>query len=516
MLLAAVLLLPFAGKAFTIDDTLFLREAEHSLVDPLHPSALVIVWSESSNPVRLSQVMPNGPLMGWLLVPAILAGGSEIVAHLLQLALLALALFEAATLALRLGCDDEVARLASLLLAATPPVLAMAGTAMPDVAAMTFGLVGIERLYAWREHGKARDGALAALALGLAPLARSHVLLLLLLAPFVLGLPSRREQLRRWWPVAAAPVLTVALLTLTRDPGGSSADLVRSAGLFSDIGNIRSNAIAFGVHLVLLIPVGLAWMIARGRRFWLSPLPWIAVAAAAAALIYGNETRRLWLAPVAGLGIAVLADIARDAAAQRDPTRAMLALWMLVALPIVVYLHFPSKYLVPCAPAAAIIAAAALMQLPRARAVGLAAALIAASSLVGVLILRADEVFAGLGRRAVEELVAPQVAAGNKVWFNGHWGFQWYAERAGARCVTTTQPHPARGDYIVSAAVTITGVPIQAFRDRELVATVSDEAPGGRIISGAEGAGFYSNGWGYLPWVWGRGPVDRFELWRIR
>ena len=31
----------------------------------------------------------------------------------------------------------------------------------------------------------------------------------------------------------------------------------------------------------------------------------------------------------------------------------------------------------------------------------------------------------------------------------------------------------------------------------------------------SNGAGFYSNGWGYLPWAWGRGEIDRVELWEI-
>jgi hypothetical protein len=193
VLLAAVLLLPFAGKAFTIDDTVFMRQAEWVLTDPLHPSALTMVWSEVPRPMRLSQVMPTGPLMAWLLAPAAAAGGSEVVAHLVQILLLVVAIVEVASLALRMGYGDDVARLASLLLASTPAVLGMAGTVMPDVAAMAFALVGLERLAAWRESGSVAAGAVAAIALGLAPLARSHVVLLLGLALFLLGVPWRRR-----------------------------------------------------------------------------------------------------------------------------------------------------------------------------------------------------------------------------------------------------------------------------------------------------------------------------------
>ena len=35
------------------------------------------------------------------------------------------------------------------------------------------------------------------------------------------------------------------------------------------------------------------------------------------------------------------------------------------------------------------------------------------------------------------------------------------------------------------------------------------------LVHRAQGAGFFSNGWGYLPWAWGSDPVDRYELWVI-
>jgi hypothetical protein len=513
-LLAAILLLPFAGKAFTIDDTVFMRQAEWVLSDPLHPSALTMVWSEIPRPLRLSQVMPTGPLMAWLLAPAAAAGGSEIVAHLIQILLLVVAVVEVAALALRLGFDDDVARLASLLLASTPAVLGMAGTAMPDVAAMTFALVGIERLCAWSDEGRVAQGVAAALALGLAPLARSHVALLLGLAPFLLERPWRGSAWKRWWPVVAAPLVTALLVVVTRDPQGGSADIAAAAGRFSSLANVRSNAAAFGVHWVLLFPLGIAWTVARGRPFWLSPFPYAGIAVALAAL--WSQPRWLWIAPLAGLGIAVVSDAVFDGVRSREARRIALGLWLLAALPIVVYLHFPSKYLVVCAPAAAILAAGALVRLPSRVATGAGVGLVAAGALFGTMILQADANFAGLGRRAVDELVRPNTAAGRNVWFNANWGFQWYAERAGAKILTTTPPKPQPGDLVVSARETITAIPIGSFRQRELVATVTDASPGGRIVSGELGAGFYSNGWGYLPWAWGSTEIDRFELWRIR
>ena len=75
------------------------------------------------------------------------------------------------------------ARIAALLTATSPAVLGMASTVMPDVAAMTFGVLGIERYLAFL-GGRSRSRALAnallsALALATAALCRTHVGLLL-------------------------------------------------------------------------------------------------------------------------------------------------------------------------------------------------------------------------------------------------------------------------------------------------------------------------------------------------
>jgi len=30
------------------------------------------------------------------------------------------------------------------------------------------------------------------------------------------------------------------------------------------------------------------------------------------------------------------------------------------------------------------------------------------------------------------------------------------------------------------------------------------------------GAGFYSDGYGYLPWSWAKGDIDQYEIWRVQ
>jgi hypothetical protein len=106
------------------------------------------------------------------------------------------------------------------------------------------------------------------------------------------------------------------------------------------------------------------------------------------------------------------------------------------------------------------------------------------------------------------------------VWFAGHWGFQWYAERAGGRPVALTPPHPVAGDLLVVSRNSEPGGNVLAMLARRYprrthLARVEDRAPGGRVMSKGTGAGFFSQGWGYLPWAWGDDVLDEFDLWRI-
>ena len=70
--------------------------------------------------------------------------------------------------------------------------------------------------------------------------------------------------------------------------------------------------------------------------------------------------------------------------------------------------------------------------------------------------------------------------------------------------------------------VYFTGGDVQALRNEidvvgkhTILEAAEDATRGGRIMGGFPGAGFYHNAWGYLPWTWGRDPINRFEVWRV-
>jgi hypothetical protein len=210
-----------------------------------------------------------------------------------------------------------------------------------------------------------------------------------------------------------------------------------------------------------------------------------------------------------------VAELLADAFRRRDGVQLTLGLWLLLALPTAVYVHLPSKYLLASAPAAAILVARARAEAPR-RGRPVLAVTAVAGVLLGIAILRADAAFAGLGRTAARALIAPRVAAGQNVWYVGHWGFQWYAERAGARFFPIQPPFPGEGDLVVASAMSEPHIVVGEMDALVPVGRLESREAGGRVMDRASGAGFFSNSWGYLPWSWGDGLVERFDVLQVR
>ncbi|HNN94752.1 MAG TPA: hypothetical protein PKI03_20890 [Pseudomonadota bacterium] len=556
---AALVLLPYLRKAFTIDDTLFLLQAQQALHDPQHPTAFVVVWSDVA--ARLSAIMPSGPIMAYLLLPTVARGGAEWLGHLSQLALLALGLLSTTGLARRLGASWGEARIAALLTATSPAVLGMASTVMPDVAAMTFGVLGIERYLAFlgaRSRSRALANALlSALAMAVAALCRTHVGLLLGIAalfaieeelfplfapltapglPAVPPLPRRLAELatlrllRRLSPLFLALGLVALVLRLTADPLGGTG-VVSSTRFFATLVSLPANLLAFLSYLALTVPLVLPWAILRRAQLSRRLILWASLLSLPLFLL-AHHPRGLPLAPLVGLSVACLYDLVGSLLRARDARGVVLLAWMGLSLPVAFYIHFAPKYLVPSMPAIAILLARflcrspALLRLPehlgsdKPQAVTLKTAqrvlsgTLIGGALLSLLIIHADAGFADLGRQAASRWIAPRVARGERVWFCGHWGFQWYAQRAGALPLTRDPPLPQPGDLLV-ASQRADCYHLPRYPDRQTLDTLSDFSIGGRAMASEVGASFFSNGGGFLPWMVSWQPLDRYDLFRL-
>jgi hypothetical protein len=512
MLLAAALLAPFWNKAFTIDDPTFLAGAEQVLRDPLHPSAFEMVWG-STHRERASAMYQDTPVAYVLLVPTILADGVEWVAHLTWFLLLACGIVGTVALALRMGYSERQAKAAALLLAGTPCVLAMAGTAMPDIPSMTFGVFAAERLLAFKQNGRWHQGVSAAVFLLMGIFCRPHLVLMAGAGAVLLwdneAQSETHNNFRAWlfrlWPLALAMVAMFGLVRLMRDPLNQIAGAFQGPLHFASTTMAAQNVISFLTHWMLVVPLAIPWLIVRRRKLSYSMLPGIGVILGAA--VFFLPTVPWWTVPIAALSGLALFDILLDGWDRRDFAQLFLFAWLLIPLAALPYIHLPAKYLVACAPAAALLVAARIsMRLTR--------IVVGAGALLGVLILSADAKLTGVWRDGAAKLIAPRVRAGEKVWFAGSWGYYWYAEKAGAQVLSLTPPFPGRGDIVVVNSSYLRNE-LDVVSKYTEIEQYEDATPGGRIFGGFGGAGFYSNYFGYLPWTYGDDAITRFVVLRV-
>ncbi|MGN6390929.1 MAG: ArnT family glycosyltransferase [Gemmatimonadales bacterium] len=521
--IAIAVLLPFLGNAFTIDDVTFLLQAQHVLSDPWHPTALDMVFHGQR--IRLSRNLVTGPVMAYLLVPAVVLGGREWAAHIVQIALLALACVATTALALKLGAGRIQAGFAALVVVATPAVIGMATTAMPDVAAMAFSIAAVERLYEFHRHGRLRNGLGATVFLALAILSRPQTILLAGCAPLIIAGDSGQDSSSEVWKRArSASVLVPLLLGLalaftiiygTRDPatGTSVADATASR-ISPDL--VLFNLASFILHWAVALPLVLLWVLLRGKallRIPQFPLAFnigMLVSLLGSSLAGGITISSVAALLLTGLSFAVLADLLRLAWETRNWVQLGLALWLFVGLPAVTYVQLPSKVLLPSVPAMAILLARQLPQHPKRTLTGAIATFLALELLLGVLIVRADAALAEVSRDGGKE-VARQVAAGHRVWMDGAWGFEWYALSAGATPLASTAPFPAPGDVVVAGLQS--RLMAAACAAKTLTTRRVYSRPGGRVDG--EGAGFFTNWSGPWPWTYGTKEIGRVEVFRV-
>ena len=520
LLLATACLLPFLNKPFLVDDPWFLTMAQQIVKHPAHPMDFRICWVDRlSDECRNADQFASGNALlgqvaqGYVLVPTVMGGAHEWMAHLTQLIFVWIAVLAMASLVLRFGWNRAHAIAGALLLVAVAPFLPMASTAMPDILATALALVAMERLAAWKAERKGSQGTVAAVALGLAGFARPHLVLLLPLAAFFL-LESTKpreilEQIRRkfwlWTPVLSGCVLLAAIIAILREPNRALNPLPVLSGL----GSVRFNVCSYLLYLVFPIPLGLCWFAGRlKRRQWRAVII-VAMAAAGAFFVHP------WLVSFfAFVGFGMMIDLLFEALDKADHTGLFLMLWVLIPAPIVIYFQFPPKYLLPCMPAV-ILLCFRLMDGYSARFSRVAAvALIVAGTGYSLLILRSDAESAWFGRDAMYQLIQPHIAAGEKVWYDGNFSAYWYAPLAGATQTFPGGPQPKPGDLlVVGLPESGSALVLPRFPHRTLVASVTHKYSFGRT-TGA-GAGLYSNHLGYWMWGFGESKNDRYELWRI-
>jgi hypothetical protein len=512
IVVASMLLLPFLNKPFSIDDPLFLREARHVLVDPLHPADFEQVWNAGDR-LKLSQYLLGGTLPAYVLLPVAALGGREWMAHLYQLFLLCGFLVASVSVARRLGCDQRQANTAGLLIASNPVTLAMAATCTPDVMAMMFGMAGMDRLLVFREGRRWGAGLASGLLLAAAVLCRASTAPLVVVAALLLMPATWKRAAECLWPLGVATAAVVLFLGLNRGPA-PNATVGAAFQALTSMRNVPRNLVAFLCYQALAGPLLLYALLARGRKFAgvVATLVALGVAASTLAGAVGGPANLVLYAVPAALGICFILALVGVAGDIRHALP--LVVWLgagMVALP---YVYMGAKYLLPGVPAAALLIVLHAARVRQRRYPLTVALVVALGWISGACIVVGDTTLAASQRQAVDRLIAPRIQRGLKVWAGGQWAFLAYAEDAGAQALANTPPLPGPGEFIVVSRLDYYGMLLRLPIRLELLHTQTDRRCGVFVLNRRLGAGFYSNRFGYLPFAIGCGEVNAYDVYR--
>jgi len=509
-------LLPFSGRAFHIDDTLFVWTAQHITKHPLDPYNFPVVWySDPAMPV--SSVTKNPPLACYYAAAIGRIGGwSERALHMGFLLPAIAVVLGTYRLARHFTENSLLAALATLL---TPGFLVSACSVMCDVMMLALWLWAA---ILWIEGLERESGlylAAAGFVIGACELTKYFgVALIVLLFVYTL---ARKRRLGTWVFYLLIPVAILVAYDYWTYKLYGGHGLFLDAGQFERVHHNNEHVRPFAKALIGLSFAGGCTLTA----LTFVPLLWrrkqISIAAAVMTVvgvivatglagIKAPHARASWtwvsvqMAFFAVGGVSLLSLAVADCWKKRSPDSLFLALWVFGTFYFTVYLNYTinARSVLPLIPAAAILLARRVGSLRadqgRREPVPIALALLVAGILT-FWIAWGDTAFANAQRRLAFSF--QQMDQAGALWFEGHWGFQYYMEALGARPIDTDRSDLRSGDLVIVPNYQHIFPPPKEY---SLLRKIAVNLPVGVATQDWDlGAGFYSSRWGPLPFAFG-------------
>jgi hypothetical protein len=457
--LTIICLGPFLAKAFHVDDPLFIWTAQHIAQHPLDFYGFSVNWYGVAQP--MSEVTQNPPLMCYFLATVgALFGWSEPVMHAACLLPAIAAIWGVHALALRCGSPPLAC---AVFVLACPAFLVSATSVMCDVSQLALWIWAV---VVWIDGLAERKRSLLFLGgLLVAAAALTKYFGVSLIPLLTATAIAKRAAPRLWVPALIPPVAVVVAYELaTRSMYGVGL-LGAAVNYRRTYGGTHDHDAA--AHLL----IGLAYVggcLLPALPAALLPGPWrqralrVALAAAALGVIGAtsfaiggkalgelgpNHAMQFGLMAFAG-AIAIVA-VSQRLARERHEATVMLVLWIAGTLAFAVWMNWAinARSILPMAPAVAIVLLRSWPQTMTRLAIVPCLA-------VSLWLAYADTALANAARGGAAVVVEHHGKGPQALWFEGHWGFQYYMQRlhegqnepAQAIDVKKSDPHP--GDLL--------------------------------------------------------------------
>ncbi len=528
-------LLPFSGKAFHIDDPLFLWSAQHITKHPLDPFGFNVTWLWQAMP--MSAVTKNPPLACYYAAAiGSIFGWSERALHLGFLLPAVAMVLGTYRLAQRFTSSPLLAAAATLL---TPGVLVSATSVMCDTVMLAFWIWAIVAWMEGMESGKGHLLLVSGVLMSGAALSKYFGICLVPLL-FAYSLAKQRK-LGVWVWYFAVPIAALGAYQIW-------THALYGRAMFSEAVTFAPQRLARWRDIVVNPVVCLSFIGGCTLpALLLAPLVWVRKHIFIALLTLGLAIAAAWLvawphirsgsvgrvvetqggvlvaefALFVACGASVLVLAAVDVWVHRDADSLLLGLWVLGTFAFTAFLNWTinARSVLPLIPATGILLARRLDWLGIASARSLqwkVAVAMIVSGAISFWVARADAEWANSARETAGLVAQRSKDECSTVWFEGHWGFQYYMQQAGMRpfdfTASVLQPEDClvvpNGNYLVRRPP-MTSVASEEVLESRLRQAVILEAP-------SLGAGFYASfRTGWLPFRIGVPLTERYSLFRV-
>ena len=526
-------------KAAHIDDTIYLEIARWIVQSPLHPLSGQVNWVNTLEPISRISASP-------LLLPYLLAGlmwdlgDSQLAFHALM------ALFTGLSIAAFYRLSVQLRAPYPLLLTAAwglSPALVPSQNLMLDVPLVAVMLCFFSVLVATSQAESAALSRLyfvAGLLAGIAPLIKYPGLTLTPLLLFHLAL---HRQWRQGWSLLIPVAIFGAWCAFNVSDYGSIHLLQTGSGSahFSGLPiaqlplRLADSLIFLGAAFPLAM-LSFIWLwrgprILAGALLALSGLTFLQSFVFQADSLVNSFLRALfvWLALSMLAALVVCASqvfgpraaklraagevSAREVSARELSARviALLPAWILIgwAFALLFAPFLAMRHLLPIAPALLLLTGLWIFPHFSRRAVALA---VGVSALTAMVLGLADWQYANIYRVEAAQIRA-QLPRRARVYFVGHWGWQWYAAQAGMRQYDLENSVLQPGDYLVVPHF-VREIPISARYGPLLEPQQTIEVPATPALW-VRTLKLYGGGWQQLPWTIATDSPEQFTIFKI-
>lgn len=521
--LVILALLPFITKPFSIDDPLSIWIARHIQSHPLDPYGFNANWYGSEAPMyRIEQ---NPPLVCYYLalVGAVL-GWSEWALHAAFLVPAIAAISGTYRLARRFCCRPGWAAVLTLF---APVFLISSTTIMCDVSMLALWVWSLIFWFDGVEKRSNRLLALAALLIALASLTKYFGMCLI---PLVAAWSIARERpIKDWLAWLLVPLVTLLIYQFASSAIYGRGFLTgavkvavfgRESTLGADVCSVTAGlaftggCLATAVFFAPLLWGRRALLIGTGvSLFALGALCYIARNSFPVHLSSLESAQLVFWA--AG-GVSVLALAVTDVYLKKNADSLLLACWLVGTFFFAAFCNWAvnGRSILPMAVPTGILVMRRLQQREKEGVVlswkNLLVPTMAGAG-IAIWVSAADYIFAQASKTAAQEVCASYKNDAHKLWFQGHWGFQYYMEQQGAAALNEDHIDINPGDYIAVPSHNSNVDPIDGslfVRD-----TISLPVLGPMTtMNMRHGSGFYASVLGPLPFAVGSNWIETVKI----